>query len=58
MHMTYRGVSFNTLVTGLPTAATEQVGTFLGQRYAIKQPSVSLRQPAAELVYRGVAYSR
>lgn len=58
MKLTYRGISFNTLVAGLPVMATEETGVFLGQSYALKQSSTRLRQPSEELVYRGVRYAR
>ena len=58
MKMIYRGVAFNALVAGSPAIATEETGTFMGQSYALKQPQTTLRQPATELTYRGVRYSR
>mgnify|MGYP001794668494 CR=1 FL=1 len=58
MKLTYRGVSFTSLVAGIPTVTTEQSGLFLGKSYAIKQPQTSYRQASPELIYRGVRYSR
>ena len=58
MQLTYRGVSFETFISGSPSIATEETGTFLGKRYPIKQSQVVYRQPSSELVYRGVAYTR
>jgi len=58
MQMTYRGITFRTLIAGMPTVATEQTGTFLGKPYAIKQPQQQFCQPAENLTYRGVQYTR
>jgi len=58
MNLTYRGVSFTSLVAGVPATETTQTGTFLGKPYVMKQPQVSFRQPTEELIYRGVPYSR
>lgn len=58
MKMTYRGVSFSSLIAGVPATETEQIGTFLGKPYAIKQLQISFHHAAEELTYRGVRYSR
>lgn len=58
MHMTYRGIAHRTLVAGIPAIETEEVGTFLGKTYKIKQPQLAYRQSVAKLIYRGVPYSR
>lgn len=57
MKMTYRGVSFEQSIAGAEAMPSEQTGTFLGQRYAIKQPQATQRQGVA-LTYRGARYSR
>lgn len=58
MNMTYRGIAYETLVAGIPAIATEEVGTFLGKTYKIKQPQIAYRQSAVKLVYRGIPYNR
>ncbi|MGF1459906.1 MAG: DUF4278 domain-containing protein [Leptolyngbyaceae cyanobacterium] len=58
MQMTYRGVTFRSLIAGSPTIETEQTGVFLGKPYSIKQPNQSFRRPAEALIYRGVRYTR
>ena len=58
MKLTYRGVSFTSLVAGVPTVETEQSGLFLGKSYALMLPSTNYRHASPELVYRGVRYSR
>ncbi|MGD1927345.1 MAG: DUF4278 domain-containing protein [Leptolyngbyaceae cyanobacterium] len=58
MKLTYRGISFVSLVAGVSTVETEQSGLFLGKSYALKQPPTNYRQASPELVYRGVRYSR
>ncbi|MEM6520878.1 MAG: DUF4278 domain-containing protein [Cyanobacteria bacterium P01_C01_bin.70] len=56
--MTYRGITFNALIAGVPSVATEQTGTFLGKPYTIKQPQQHFRQSTETLTYRGVQYTR
>lgn len=58
MNLTYRGISFRSLIAGAPAAPTEQTGVFLGKPYQIKQNTLALRHATNELTYRGVSYCR
>ncbi|MGF1523232.1 MAG: DUF4278 domain-containing protein [Leptolyngbyaceae cyanobacterium] len=58
MRLTYRGVSFESDVAGATSIATGETGTFLGNRYSLKQARMAPRQSAVELTYRGVRYNR
>ncbi|MEO0535324.1 MAG: DUF4278 domain-containing protein [Cyanobacteria bacterium P01_A01_bin.123] len=58
MEFIYRGIAFNSDVSGAPAQETEQSGTFLGKRYPIKQAQVAHRQSSTQLKYRGVSYTR
>jgi hypothetical protein len=58
MNLTYRGIAFQAPIAGTEAIETEQTGTFLGNNYKMKQARTAQRQPAAELTYRGVRYSR
>lgn len=58
MQLTYRGQAYevsNPAVDGTPTGET---ATFMGHLYPRKQFSVTQRQQSAELIYRGVQYTR
>lgn len=57
MHVSYRGVAYETEIPLVEATETEQTALFLGNRFKVKQYSVSQRQPrATQLKYRGVNY--
>jgi hypothetical protein len=58
MQLIYRGVSFYGLVAGIPSVKTGDTGTFLGKTYPMKHAQLNFQQPTAELIYRGVRYTR
>lgn len=58
MKLTYRGISFDSLIAGVPSMETGITGTFLGRPYSMKHAQIVRRQFPAELTYRGVRYSR
>ena len=58
MKLSFLGQSYEASVTPVETMATSETATFLGQQYTRKHVTVALRQPTAELSYRGVRYSR
>jgi len=58
MHVSYRGVSYETEIPAIEATETEQTAFFLGNRFKIKQYNVSLRHPASvQLKYRGTHYN-
>jgi hypothetical protein len=59
MQLTYRGQAYEVSATpAVDAIATGETATFMGRPYARKQFTVTQRQPAAELTYRGVHYAR
>ena len=58
MNLIYRGISYPASIAGTEAPEIEQTGTFLGKTYQMKRAQVTQHQPATELTYRGVRYSR
>ncbi|MBE7384750.1 MAG: DUF4278 domain-containing protein [Leptolyngbya sp. SIO1E4] len=58
MQFTYRGVSYKAPVTGTEMAESEQIGTFLGATYKVKQGGTVQQRHPHQLTYRGVRYSQ
>ena len=58
MKLSFLGQSYEATVTPIEALATGEPATFLGQQYTRKQVIAAMRQPTAELTYRGVRYSR
>ena len=58
MQLTYRGIAFQTPVTGTDATATGEVGMFMGQPYAMKRAQVTQRHNGTTLTYRGARYTR
>lgn len=58
MKLAFLGQSYEAAIAPIDAIATTETATFLGQQYTRKQFTVTLRQPTAELTYRGVRYSR
>jgi len=57
MNMIYRGIAFSISTTPIATQETAELGTFLGQQYAIKQYQAASQKGSQKLIYRGVCYS-
>ncbi|MGG6295930.1 DUF4278 domain-containing protein [Leptolyngbya sp. AN02str] len=57
MHVSYRGIPYETNSPVINTTESPQPGFFLGNRFAIQQHNVSQRHGAALLKYRGVSYN-
>ncbi|NER81689.1 MAG: DUF4278 domain-containing protein [Leptolyngbya sp. SIO1D8] len=58
MELKYRGVSYQTDISGDQAAPNEQIGTSRGGSNQTKSRKSPLRQPGEELIYRGVRYTR
>jgi len=58
MKLSFLGQAYEATVTPVDAMETSETATFLGQQYTRKQVTAALRQPTAELTYRGVRYSR
>ena len=59
MQLTYRGQAYEVSATpAIDAIATGETATFMGRPYARKQFTVTQRQPAVDLTYRGVHYAR
>ena len=58
MKLSFLGQSYEATVTPIEALETSETATFLGQQYTRKQVIAAMRQPTAELTYRGVRYSR
>ena len=59
MQLSFLGQSYEAALPTVEATETSETATFLGKSYARKQYAVSQRhQPASELTYRGVRYSR
>jgi len=57
MKLSFLGQSYEATVTPIEAMETGETATFLGQQYSRKQVTAALRQPTAELTYRGVRYT-
>lgn len=58
MKLSFLGQSYEASIAPVEAVETSETATFLGKQYNRKEFTVALRQPTAELTYRGVRYSR
>ena len=59
MKLSFLGQSYEASTPAIEATDMNETATFLGKPYARKQYNVSQRQqPASEMTYRGVPYSR
>jgi hypothetical protein len=56
--MIYRGVPFTSYAIGMPATETNEVATFRGQSYRLKQTPMNASSQQEILTYRGVRYIR
>ncbi len=57
MPLAFRGQTYPVLFPVVELADPTESTPFLGQRYQLKQPTVTQRQPITnELAYRGIQY--
>jgi hypothetical protein len=57
MQLTYRGIAFQSPVTGTDATETGEMGTFMGQPYSIKRAQLTQRH-GNTLTCRGARYTR
>lgn len=59
MQLSFLGKFYAASTPAIDATPTQETATFMGQSYTKKQFTVAQRQqPAAELTYRGIRYSR
>ncbi len=59
MQLSYRGITYEVQNSQIEVTETNQFGSFLGNRFKIKQANVAQRHPESrQLTYRGVHYQR
>jgi hypothetical protein len=57
MQLTYRGIAFQSPVTGTDATETGEMGTFMGRSYSIKRAQLTQRH-GNTLTCRGARYTR